>query len=48
VQRQRDRGRAFPVRRRAGEIERLLAVRFDRWGELDAKAEAAARGASSG
>ena len=27
-------------RRRAEEIERLLTVRFERWGELDAKAEA--------
>jgi ABC transport system ATP-binding/permease protein len=30
-------------RRRAEEIERLLADRFARWGELDAKAEAAAQ-----
>ena len=30
-------------RRRAEEIERLLAERFARWGELDAKAEAAAQ-----
>jgi len=29
-------------RRRAEEIERLLTVRFERWGELDAKAQAAA------
>ena len=29
-------------RRRAEEIERLLTVRFERWGELDAKAHAAA------
>ena len=29
-------------RRRAEEIERLLAVRFERWGELDAKAQEAA------
>ncbi|HSU44533.1 MAG TPA: ATP-binding cassette domain-containing protein [Casimicrobiaceae bacterium] len=33
-------------RRRAEEIERLLAERFARWGELDAKAEAAAQGAA--
>jgi hypothetical protein len=32
-------------RRRAEEIERLLSVRFERWGELDAKAQAAARDA---
>jgi ATP-binding cassette subfamily F protein uup len=32
-------------RRRAEEIERLLTVRFERWGELDAKAQAAAGGA---
>jgi len=31
-------------RRRAEEIERLLAARFARWGELDAKAEAAGQG----
>jgi ABC transport system ATP-binding/permease protein len=34
-------------RRRAEEIERLLATRFERWGELDAKAQAAAEGASA-
>ena len=27
-------------RRRAEEIERLLTARFERWGELDAKAQA--------
>jgi ABC transport system ATP-binding/permease protein len=31
-------------RRRAEEIEHLLAARFERWGELDAKAQAAAIG----
>ena len=30
-------------RRRAEEIERLLRMRFERWGELDAKAQAAAQ-----
>jgi ATP-binding cassette subfamily F protein uup len=34
-------------RRRAQEIEQLLAERFARWGELDAKAEAAAQGAKA-
>jgi hypothetical protein len=34
-------------RRRAEEIERLLAERFTRWGALDAKAEAAAQRAKS-
>jgi len=34
-------------RRRAEEIERLLAARFARWGELDAKADAAAQGAKA-
>jgi ABC transport system ATP-binding/permease protein len=34
-------------RRRAEEIERLLAERFARWGELDAKAEAAAQRAKA-
>jgi ATP-binding cassette subfamily F protein uup len=33
-------------RRRAEEIERLLTVRFERWGELDAKAEAGRESAS--
>jgi hypothetical protein len=30
-------------RARAEEIERLLAERFERWGELDARAQAAAQ-----
>jgi ATP-binding cassette subfamily F protein uup len=35
-------------RRRAEAIERLLTERFERWGELDAKAQAAAQGSSAG
>jgi ATP-binding cassette subfamily F protein uup len=34
-------------RRRAAEIEHLLAERFARWGELDAKADAVAQGANA-
>ena len=35
-----DAGRIKADRQRAEEIERLLAESFERWGELDAKAQA--------